>query len=272
LQYYCGNCRNTLKETRYEIFFGSQVEPCPFCGVLLLEALQKRSLHEKQKLEVIFQKASQFPKLTFGIKSLDACFNFLSTYDKICISGIKVQNIVEKLCVRAQMPHRYGGLETSVLLIDGANTSDLYQCVDYAQQYGLDIRKTLQQIISCRTFTVYQIANIIINELENAIKQYKVKIVIITNLLDYFIKELFLNSDEMIQILRQVIKKLQNIKNCLVVITTNNSTQFDGMIYSICTKTIKIKYDHNMICVKINNNGKETISFLKKEEIESIYV
>ena len=148
---------------------------------------------------VITSYSIHYTKLYDGISSLDTCLNFLSTYDKICITGIKTQNIIERLCVRAQMPHRYGGIETKVLLIDGANTTDLYQCVDYAQQYGLDVRKILHGIISSRTFTVYQIANIIIHELENAISHYKVKIVIITSLLHFFTKGMFLDRNNFVQ-------------------------------------------------------------------------
>jgi len=272
LQYYCGNCKNILKEIDYEIPINTNIESCPFCGTLLSDALQKRPLHKRQKLKIVFQKASQFPKMTFGISSLDTCLNFLSTYDKICITGIKTQNIIERLCVRAQMPHRYGGIETKVLLIDGANTTDLYQCVDYAQQYGLDVRKILHGIISSRTFTVYQIANIIIHELENAISHYKVKIVIITSLLHFFTKGMFLDSNEMLQILKQVIKTLRKINDCLIVITTESPTQFDNMLYSICTKTIKIEQEHDALSLKINNNGKKEFVFLKKDEIETIYV
>jgi len=261
-----------LKETNGEISFITSTEPCPFCGILLSDTLEKRPAHKKQTHEVFFQRASQIPKLTFGIPSLDSCFNFMSTYDKICISGIETQSIVERLCVRAQMPHRYGGLGTNVLLIDGANTSDLYQCVDYAQQYGLDVKKTLRGIISSRAFTAYQIANMIIYELENAIKHYRVKIAIITNLPYFFTKDVFLDSNEIIQILKQITKSIQKINDCLVIMTTDSSTQFDSILYSICTKTIKIESTYGGLSVKINNKEKQNIIFLKKEEIESICV
>jgi len=272
LQYYCGNCKEILKEINYEVSFNASIEPCPFCGILLSDALEKRPAHKRQKLEVVFQRASQIPKLTLGIPSLDSCFNFMSTYDKICISGVETQSIVERLCVRAQMPHRYGGLETDVLLIDGANTSDLYQCVDYAQQYGLDVKKTLEGIISSRAFTAYQIANMLIYELENAIKYYKVKIVIITNLSYFYTKGMFLDSNEMIHILKQVTKAIQKINDCLVVMTTNLSTQFDNMLYSICTKTIKIESAYDGLFIKVNNKEKQNNIFLKREEIEIICV
>ena len=272
MQYYCGNCKRILKEINYEISFNASVEPCPFCGIILSNVLEKRSIHKRQKIEVVFQRASHIPRLVLGIPLLDSCFNFISTHDKICISGVETQSIVERLCVRAQMPHRYGGLETDVLLIDGANTSDLYKCVDYAQQCGLNVRKTLEGIISSRAFTVYQIANMIIYELENAIKHYKVKIVIITNLLHFFTKGMFLDSNEMMQILKQVTKSLQMIKDCLVIMTTDLPTQFDEILYSICTKTIKIEPTHDRLSVKVNEKGKQKFVLIKKEEIETIYV
>ncbi len=74
-------------------------------------------------------------------------FYIFSHWDKICVSGIHTQKIIERICVRAQLPHRYGGLDTNVLLIDGANSSDLYQCVDFAQQYGLDVNKIQNKLV-----------------------------------------------------------------------------------------------------------------------------
>ena len=116
------------------------------------KSLKKHSItsqiHHKPK--PLFQKASQIPKLTLDIPKLDSVLHFLTLGQKICISGIHVQKILEKICVRAQLPHRYGGLDSRVLLVDGANSSDLYQCVNFAQQYGLDVYKILDGIISSK--------------------------------------------------------------------------------------------------------------------------
>ena len=83
---------------------------------------------------------------------------------------------------------------------------------------------------------------------------------------------MFLESNEIMQILKQVIKTIQNINDCLVVITTDSSTRFDNMLYSICTKTIKIESTYGGLSVKINNKDKQNSVFLKKEELESICV
>ena len=157
LQYYCGYCNYILKELDSDVGRTCSVEPCPFCGTLLSESLQQRKiLNTVHSPAIVFQRASQLPKITFDIDKIDSILNFLTPDQKICLAGIYTQKLVERLCVRAQLPCRSGGLDSKVLLIDGANSSDLYQCVDFAQQYGLDVKKILSGIISCRTFTVYQ--------------------------------------------------------------------------------------------------------------------
>jgi hypothetical protein len=64
-----------------------------------------------------------------------------------------------RLCVRALMSKRQGGFEsTNVIFIDaGEKSSDVYQCVNFAQHYGLDIKKVLQSILVTRAFTNWQI-------------------------------------------------------------------------------------------------------------------
>ena len=174
------------------------------------------------------------------------------------------------MCVRAQLPCRYGGLDSKVLLIDGANSSDLYQCVDFAQQYGLDVKKILSGIISCRTFTVYQLANLIVNELADAIKQYGVKIVIITHLLHFFTNDPFLNSNEMQQVLKSVVQSLKKIQNCLVVVSLGLPTKFDGMLLQLFSRTIKIRQSYNTLSVHVDDLGKTQSVLINNDSLEIV--
>lgn len=247
------------------------MEPCPFCGTLLSDSLQQRKMQRKtQPPSIVFQKASDMPKLTFDIEQIDSVLHFLTLNQKICIAGIHTQKIIERLCVRAQLPCRYGGLDSKVLLIDGANSSDLYQCVDFAQQYGLDAKRILSGIISCRTFTVYQLANLIVNDLQNTIKQFDTKIVIITHLLNFFTNDPYLNSQEMQQILRTVVKSLKNIQNCLVIVSLGLPTQFDGMLLQLFSRTIKIKQSYHALSVHLSDTGKTQSMLLDEDTLEII--
>jgi len=271
LQYYCGHCNNVLKELDSEIHLVCSIEPCPFCGMLLSNSLQQRKMqHKSHSPAIVFQKASQLPKLTFDIDKIDSILHFLTPNQKICLSGIHTQKLVERLCVRAQLPCRYGGLDSRVLLIDGANSSDLYQCVDFAQQYGLDVKKILSGIISCRTFTVYQLANLIVNELHDTIKQYDTKIVVITHLLHFFTNDPYLNPHEMQQILKTVVQSLKKIENCLVVVSLGVPTQFDGMLLQLFSRTIKITQSYNALSIHVDDLGKTQSTLLDNNTLEII--
>lgn len=270
LQYYCGNCNGILKEAEEALSLDT-IEPCPFCGTLLAETLQRRPLNQETKtLHPVFQKASNFPKLTLDITPLDSILHFLTLNQKICIAGTSAQKLVERLCVRAQLPPKYGGLATAVLLIDGANSSDIYQCVDFAQQYGLDVKKALHGIFSTRTFTVYQLANFITSELENAIKYYDVKVVVLTNLLYYFTNDPYLDAREMEQILKEVIKSLEKIKNCLVIVSLGTPTRFDDMVFKLVSTTIKLKPHNNTLSVDVISQERQSCITLQNDDMEKI--
>ena len=271
LQYYCNNCQNILKEADFEMDFSSSAESCPFCGTILSGALQKRILNPIAKnLSTVFRKASSLPKLTLDISKLDDSLHFLTLNDKVCISGIHTQKLIERLCVRTQMSSRYGGLNSKVLLVDGANNSDLYLCVDFAQQYGLNVNKILDGIVSSRTFTAYQLANTIINNLPHAVKQYDVKVVVITNLLNYFTNDPYLDAHEMKMILKEIVKTLNRIENCLVVVSLGFPTQYDSLFSKLFSRTISIKNSHDALSIHIDDDGKKQSLLLKLDELETI--
>lgn len=271
LQYYCGNCENVLKEVDFEIDISNSIESCPFCGTLLSDTIRKRFPNSSTThLTTVFKKASSLPKLTLDIPKLDEVLHFLTLNNKVCISGIHTQKIIERICVRAQLPRRYGGLDSKVLLIDGANSSDLYQCVDFAQQYGLDVSKILCGIISSRAFTVYQLAHSIITELPCMIKRHSVKVVIITNLLNYFTNDLHLDTKEMTKILKELVKTLDTIQNCLVVVSLGFPTQYDCLLSKFFSRTINIQQSYGTLSIHLDDNGKKNSLLLKPNELEII--
>jgi len=238
---------------------------------MLATALQIRtSIQTQSKPKIVFQKASKIPKLTLDISQIDSALQFLTLGQKLSLSGIHAQKIIERICVRAQLPHRYGGLDTNVLLIDGANSSDLYQCIDFAQQYGLDANKILNGIISSRAFTVYQLADTIIKELPHAIKQYNVKVVVVTNLLHYFTNDTHLDTNEAKSILKEIIKTLSNIKDCLVIVSFGASTYYDYLFLKLFSRTIKMENNNGVLHTHIDDNDKKTSLHLKYDELEII--
>ena len=134
----------------------------------------------------------------------------------------------------------------------------------------MDVKKILSGIISCRTFTVYQLAHLIVNELHNAIKQHNTKIVIITHLLHFFTNDPYLNSNEMQQILKTVVQSLKKIQSCLVVISLGMPTAFDGMLLQLFSKTITIKQSYNALSVHVDSFGKTQSILLDSNTLEII--
>jgi hypothetical protein len=66
---------------------------------------------------------------------------------------------------------------------------DIYQCVNFARQYGLDIKKVLQNIMVTRVFTIYQLADLIIQELPRMVQQFNTKVIVISDLLNVFTEQ-----------------------------------------------------------------------------------
>ena len=271
LQCYCRNCNNVLKEVEYEIEIPVSIESCPSCNAVISNTIEKRYRSVSARSpSVVFKKASKLPKLTFGIPKLDQYLHFFTLNDKVCIRGDCTQKLVELLCVRAQLPLRHGGLSSHVLLVDGANSSDLYQCVDFAQQYELDVAKILDGVLSSRAFTVYQLTNTIVNELLHAIKQHDVKVIIITNLLNYFTNNSSLNDQENNTMLKKIIFTLMSLQDCLVVVSVELPTKYDYLFEKLFSRVIAIKQTFNILEVTVSDSGKQTIISMTPNELEII--
>jgi len=93
-----------------------------------------------------------------------------------------VSSLTSILCVHAQLPIQLGGLEGKVIFIDAGNKFNLYQVAKIAQMCKLDPKKVLDNIYLSRAFTAYQVTSLITYQLKEAIKKYKAKLVIISDI------------------------------------------------------------------------------------------
>lgn len=101
-----------------------------------------------------------------------------------------VISLTSLLCIRAQLPEQLGGLGSNVVFIDGGNTFRLYNITRLAQLHQLDSRQVLERIFISRAFTAYQLESLIFDKLEETIKRYSAKFVVVSD-----IAGLFLNKD-----------------------------------------------------------------------------
>lgn len=124
------------------------------------------------------------PQLRFSlnIDKVDTLFPGFMLGDFAVLHGqSSVRSLLTQLCVRAQLPYQLGGLETSVLFVDGDNSFRLYDVSALAQQYVLNPTDVLNRIFVSRAFTAYQHASLLLDKLQRAVDKYGSKLVLLSN-------------------------------------------------------------------------------------------
>jgi len=130
-------------------------------------------------------------------------------------------SLTSLLCVRAQLPVQLGGLGSNVVFIDGGNTFRLYNVARLAQLHHLNPKEALERIFISRAFTAYQLTSLLMEKLEETVKTYNAKLVVISD-----VAGLFLDSDvsgeEAQKIYGQIVEYLSNFakKHQLVIVAT----------------------------------------------------
>ncbi|MBV9177097.1 MAG: hypothetical protein JO297_08660 [Nitrososphaeraceae archaeon] len=276
LKYYCSKCDTLLKTTTdgfdIDSRFSNLKEECPYCGSLISKTLRKEEVYgtatthsmdlssssslcllPSPQIQTAYEQFSN--RLTFGIEKVDSILQ-LTSGETVCIVSTDNNNynkyanniLLSRLCVRAIMSNRQGGFNShKVIFVDGAgNTSDIYQCVNFARQYGLNIKKTLQSIVVSRSFTIYQLVNIIINELPKVLQLSGAKVIVIGNLLSLFVNDPQVQIKGAISLIRQIVNALKmciNNNNTLCVISfccSNNTKMYARIILERIYKCIEI--------------------------------
>jgi hypothetical protein len=120
-----------------------------------------------------------------------------------------VSSLASLLCIRAQLPPQLGGLGSNVVFIDGANTFRLYQITRLARLHQLDPKQVLDRIYISRAFTAYQMAALILQNLEDAVKTCDAKLVILSDIAAMFLDK-DVQEEEAKRIYSQVTTRLSN--------------------------------------------------------------
>ena len=139
---------------------------------------------------VIVEPCSSQVYLSLSIENIDRLFPGFSLGDFVVLYGSsQVQSLLSSLCIKAQLPYQLGGLETKVLFVDGGNSFKLYDISALAQKWKLDPAQVLGRIFVSRAFTAYQMASLVLDQLEPVVKQFKSKFVIVSNLAKLFLDQ-----------------------------------------------------------------------------------
>jgi len=70
----------------------------------------------------------------------------------------------------------------------------------------------LSNTIITRTFTVYQLADIVINQLPKVIQQYDAKMVVVSDLLDMFVRDPQIETNEATYLINEIVSSITKSK------------------------------------------------------------
>ncbi|UCE28573.1 MAG: hypothetical protein JSV85_04640 [Candidatus Bathyarchaeota archaeon] len=125
--------------------------------------------------------------LALGLPEIDDCFpGFQRGKLAVLFGHSTCKTLSFLLSVRCQLPIKKEGLNCRAVYVDCGNTFDPYSVSAIAQKYSLEPKRALENISVSRAFTAYQLTPLIFEKLEEALKRYRSKLVIISDVTRLF--------------------------------------------------------------------------------------
>jgi hypothetical protein len=277
VQHFCSECSTLLTETDQSIDLIRPSEECPKCGILLSRSL-KRALASQQDN---INPASLFfpPKfraasgLRFDIEKIDSILT-LRIGERTCLVGNYSKILIERLCISALLSERHGGFGSpNVIIIDAGSSSNIYSCVNFARQYGLDIKDILKRIIVSRPFTIYQLANLVTYELPNVVRKFETKIIIISDILRMFLEDAQARIGEARPIIKEITNSLRKFSNDTSVIVSLNRippSPYSQILlprFDKCIQVTKDEFDGRLIA-EIGYRKKKESKIIRLQQLD----
>lgn len=165
--------------------------------------------------------AEKIRGLSLGVSVLDDVFSGFELGDFVVVHGHSISFMSFVLCVRCQLSSSKGGLDSSVVFVDGGNSFSPYLTAEIARSYGLDPRTALERIYVSRAFTAYQLSALILEKLDKVLKSKKAKLLIVSDITSLFFDKDMPKSESK-DLFMKVCAKLSEIaakKQTVVVVT-----------------------------------------------------
>jgi hypothetical protein len=174
------------------------------------------------------------------------------------------------------LPRRYGGIGSDyskTIAIDAGNCSNIYQFVNFARQYGLEVKRVLRSICylsGCR---------LVINELPKIIKELspRNKLIVVYDLLHLFVFDPHIDKVDAKWLIKEIARSLRKLsKDRLVVVSfAHCNNEYEKSLLSVFDKRIEITNDVDdlrMLQLKVYNKRKEEsgCAALRKETLKLV--
>jgi len=259
--YLCSSCNCVLRVGREFRPVGELVDTlqgvCPGCGRTLDGATECRlipipddwtsiDLAPRRVAEAkrpLFQSASSFVHFSLGFAPLDSVLRPLAPGRLVTLIGPGSSAVSELAAFRAQLPLEKGGLDSTVLFIDGGNRSDPYLFASFAKQHGVNPNEALRRVANCRVFTMYQLAQLVSEYLVPAVEDYATRLVVISDPLGTF-NEPELDRREARRLLSGIEKGVGEVrKKALVITTLPSPNEYDGQVAAWADTLVRLSSD-----------------------------
>jgi hypothetical protein len=129
-------------------------------------------------------------RFAFNVQDLDGLFPGFQPGDFAVLYGPKsITSLTSSLCVRAQLPMHYGGMESDVVFVDCANSSSFSDIEHTAQRQQLDTKAILERIHNIRVYTAYRLTSLIMEKLQEVVETRGAKLIVISDIASPFLHE-----------------------------------------------------------------------------------
>ncbi|MDV3244420.1 MAG: hypothetical protein LYZ66_04500 [Nitrososphaerales archaeon] len=267
--YLCANCNCVLRVGRELRPAGDLIDSlqgwCPGCGGKLDGATECRltatpddwaSIDLAPPREAVarrpfFQPASSFVHFSLGFAPLDTLLRPLAPGKLVMLAGSAASVVSELAAFRAQLPLERGGLDSTVLFVDGGNRSDPYLFASFAKQHSVNPNEALRRVTNCRVFTMYQLADLVSEHLSRAVEDYVAQLVVISDLLGTF-NEPELDEREVRRLLSGVERGIEQTKRkALVLATLASPNKYDEQVAPWADTLVSLSSDGGRVSAEL---------------------
>lgn len=199
-----------------------------------------------------------------GIKELDNLMGGFKQGEITYIDGDSslISKIPDQICVNT-----YRTFHSDIIYIDAGMCADPYRIAQYARKIEVNQREALEHVHISRAFTVYQLATLIQDMLEQAIKRYEPQTLIIGRLPIFYLDS-DVESKEAQTLLRANLHKIKELttKYSLITIFTNldkkmlsNNRNVRKTLYHNVDEVVLMKESELATRVELVNRQENTV-------------
>jgi hypothetical protein len=125
----------------------------------------------------------------------------------------------------------------------------------------MEIKSVLKSIVVSRVFTVYQLASLVVRKLQQVIRHFDAKVVVISDLLKMFVDDPQVTYREARYLIQQIMKAIGKLPQDILVVVSlyDSQSRYGKLVLPAFSKRIEI--EEARIKARLFSNGKMLSEF-----------